>query len=426
MTYVNPFSNFPSAVVDENEGVVLRYRDPAGEQWALAEGSALADLTHFDVVRIAGQDRHQLLTTLSSQIITGIKTGQSRELLLLDPQGHITSAAAVFDDGQVTWAVTDPGCGQALVDHIMRMRFASRVEATVESDYLVVGQILPAGQGEALGLDLDSDAVTGVGEALGLDLDSDAVAGQWRDPWPGVTEGGASYTPANFNHPGRARARLLTVVHRDHLAQVLDRWVAQERSLAGFEAWEALRVEDLRPRFSAECDERTLPAELDWLRTAVHLNKGCYCGQEAVARIINLGKPPRRLVLLQLDGSQSRLVKAADAVEVGGKEVGRITTSVRHADFGPMALAVVRRGLRANLTLDVISGEGPVAASQEIIVDPVGKSSVSPSARPGAQLRRDLRGPVLGNAPAKGVTPGGSTSPGTLGTNGGSNLGGAK
>lgn len=388
----NPFTTHPGAVKLADAEVVARFRDPAGEQWALEAGNALADLTHFDVVRIGGADRHQLLTTLSSQIITGLGSGMSREFLLLDPQGHITAAAGVIDDGQYTWAITDPGCGQALADHIMKMRFASRVEAAVVPQFAVVGQLVVGGR------DVEG----------GAQHRADGVVGQWLDPWPGITAGGAIYTPAGFEHPATARKRLLTIVQRAALPQLLESWQAAGGELAGFDAWEALRVEDLRPRFATECDERTLAAEVDWLRTAVHLNKGCYCGQEAVARIINLGKPPRRLVLLQLDGSQSRFPQAGDAVLAGSKEVGFLTTPVRHADLGLMALALVRRGLRADLELEVATSEGPISARQEVIVDPEGKSNVSPRQRPGADLRRDLRGPVIGNAPAKAVAPGAS------------------
>ena len=76
-----------------------------------------------------------------------------------------------------------------------------------------------------------------------------------------------------------------------------------DRPLAGIWAAEALRVAAWRPRLGFETDHRTIVHEVDWLRTAVHLHKGCYRGQETVARVHNLGRPPRRLVFLHLDGS---------------------------------------------------------------------------------------------------------------------------
>lgn len=399
----NAFTTRPGAIKLAHANAVARYRDPADEQWALESGDALADLTHFEVVAITGSDRHQLLTTLSSQIITGLQPQQSRELLLLDPNGHITNAVSVIDDGETTWAIADPGYGQALVDYLKKMRFASRVEAHCRPEYAVVGQLLArcANTDDPATIPTGRDLKRLLAQGAGTSPEEGAPAlvGQWFDPWPGITEGGASYTPAGFQHPARSRQRLLTIVARSALETLLTAWEQAGGKLAGFDAWEALRVEDLRPRMGGEGDGRSLPAELDWLRTAVHLHKGCYCGQESVARIINLGKPPRRLVLLQLDGSQARFPQAGDPVCVGGKEVGNLTTVVRHADLGWMALALIRRSVRADLELDVNTADGPISARQEVIVDPLGKSNVSPSERPGAQLRRELRGPVISNAP---------------------------
>lgn len=77
---------------------------------------------------------------------------------------------------------------------------------------------------------------------------------------------------------------------------------------------------------------------------AVHLNKGCYRGQETVARVHNLGRPPRMLVLLHLDESVQR-PSTGDAVLAGGRTVGRLGTVVEHVELGPVALALLKRGL---------------------------------------------------------------------------------
>jgi len=128
--------------------------------------------------------------------------------------------------------------------------------------------------------------------------------------------------------------------------------------LAGLLAAEALRVGDRRPRLGVDTDERTIPNETGWLRTAVHLNKGCYRGQETVARVDNLGRPPRRLVLLHLDGSVSELPPSGTPVLLDGREVGRVGTSARHHELGPVALAMVRRQVPTDAQLRV----GGVAA----------------------------------------------------------------
>jgi len=114
-------------------------------------------------------------------------------------------------------------------------------------------------------------------------------------------------------------------------------------SPAGVLAYEALRVAALRPRLGLDTDHRTLPHEVGWLTSAVHLDKGCYRGQETVARVHNLGRPPRRLVLLHLDGSDSELPAVGEPVLLGEREVGRVGTAVRHHELGPIALALVKR-----------------------------------------------------------------------------------
>ncbi|MFD1102944.1 YgfZ/GcvT domain-containing protein, partial [Schaalia naturae] len=154
------------------------------------------------------------------------------------------------------------------------------------------------------------------------------------------------------------------------------------RRPAGLLAWEAVRVAAWRPRIGREADARAIPAELDWLRTAVHIDKGCYRGQESVARVLNLGRPPRRLVFLQLDGSMGEIPRAGARLERGGRQVGVVTSVARHAEMGPIALALVARAVPADVVFDI---DG-VAASQELIVPIEGRAQDSPAQRPGVGL----------------------------------------
>ncbi len=154
--------------------------------------------------------------------------------------------------------------------------------------------------------------------------------------------------------------------------------------LVGLLAANAERVAAWRPLPGSEVDERTLPAELDWLRTAVHLNKGCYSGQESVARIINLGRPPRRLTFLQLDGSGELLPEPGAVVELNGRQVGVLTSVANHFEMGPIGLALLKRNLDPAAQLQV----GGVDALQELIVPVDGRSDHAPTARPGAGLKR--------------------------------------
>jgi len=154
------------------------------------------------------------------------------------------------------------------------------------------------------------------------------------------------------------------VVPRDQSAQWRRRLVDAGVRPAGMWAYEAHRVAALRPRLGVDTDERTIPHEVGWIGTAVHLDKGCYRGQETVARVHNLGKPPRMLVLLQLDGSADRPA-TGDPLLAGGRTVGRLGTVVDHVDEGPIALALLKRGLPADTPLTT-GGEAEVAA----VIDP--------------------------------------------------------
>ncbi|MCU1591596.1 MAG: folate-binding protein YgfZ [Frankiales bacterium] len=149
--------------------------------------------------------------------------------------------------------------------------------------------------------------------------------------------------------------------------------------LAGVWAYEALRVAARRPRLGFDTDHRTIPNEVGWLGPAVHLDKGCYRGQETVARVFNLGRPPRRLALLHLDGSDSELPGTGDAVSLDGRDVGRVGTAARHYELGPIALALVKRQVPDDAALLA----GPTAARIEpsALEEPVSPARVAAATR---------------------------------------------
>jgi folate-binding protein YgfZ len=367
----------------------MHFGDPSGEQWALEGGRGLVDRGDLRVVEVRGPDRQAWLTSITSQVITGMGPGDARELLVLDPQGHIEHAAAVADDGTATFLTTEGDRAQALAEWLDSMRFALRVEVAVRGDLTVFGTVTPrpapAGGG-------------GTGAWPGWML-------TWDDPWPGVTEGGTAYFRGR--HPGAGLQAHLHLVRRERAGEFAAAWLggagapeeAGRRRPAGLLAWEAVRVAAWRPRIGREADARAIPAELDWLRTAVHIDKGCYRGQESVARVLNLGRPPRRLVFLQLDGSMGEIPRAGARLERGGRQVGVVTSVARHAEMGPIALALVARAVPADVVFDI---DG-VAASQELIVPLEGRAQDSPAQRPGAGLSNPaLRRPDVPGAGGSG------------------------
>ncbi len=332
----------PGAVADDGFDLdtAWHYGNPTREQRRLAAGEALVDLSHRGVVTVSGPDRLTWLDTLSTQRLRDLTPGASREALILSPHGHVENDLHVADDGETTWLTVEPGSAPALLQHLQKMRFMLRVEIVDASPEWAVLGFVPGGSAEQLG-------------------QHGRIA--WDDPWPVTADGGFAYNPVpDAEHPGRLRPWREIIVPRERLDDIVE-----GHELAGSWASEALRVAALRPRFGRETDHRTIPHEVDWLRTAVHLSKGCYRGQETVARVRNLGRPPRRLVLLHLDGSEHALPEPGAQVFDGERAVGRITTPVRHYEDGPIALAVVKRSVPVEAPLIVA---GQAAAQVPVVV----------------------------------------------------------
>ena len=412
------------------------FGNPLREQALLAQGQAWAWLSR-DVVEVSGADRLSYLTTVSSQVLTDLENdGQSRQVLFLDANGHILYAALAVaglvpapaeqlaPGEQSVLLLVDAGCGEGLAQLLNSRRFMLRVQAQVRPNWQVAGAI--------------GDAVQKLADVV------ENLVTTWRDPWPGITPGGSTYftgtrhpganyraggvvvaleagqtapgqeqasgqeiTPGQEPGPSQAAAsgQEITPGQEPGPSQAAASGQEPGQALAaagltqgltqvGELAWEALRIEAGLPRWAREVDARAIPNELDWLRTGVHLNKGCYPGQETIARTVNLGRPPRRLVQLQLAGWQGQLPEVGARVYLpagdnpAGKAVGTITSVARHWELGNIALALVRRGVPAQAELAVDLEAGYESASQELLVDPAGKAEASPSQRPGLGLKR--------------------------------------
>lgn len=332
----SPFSSLPLAVGTPPE----HYGNPLGEQRMLAAGSAVVDLSDRAVLSITGPDRLSWLDSLTSQSLKNLQPGESSETLQLDPTGRIEYAVRLLDDGVTTWLFVDDAEGGPLLAWLTRMKFMLRVEVADRSaEFATIG---------SLGVAVEAASPNGVPLV-------------WNDPWASVVRGGHQYAAVEA-HPGAGWNYTESLVPRETLAVTTP--------AAGTLALEALRIAAWRPRFATEVDERSIPHELDWLRSAVHLSKGCYRGQETVAKVHNLGHPPRRLVMLHLDGSDGVIPPAGSPVFSGEVEVGRVTSSALHYELGPIALAIVKRTVAPAAELVVVTDELRIAAAQEVIVPP--------------------------------------------------------
>lgn len=315
---VSPLLSRPGAVAAQgpDAGVAAHYGDPFREQRSLAAGSAVVDASHLGAVRLTGSDRRKLLHSLSTQDFRAVTDGGSTELAILSPHGHVEHHAFAGDDGHAVHLVTDAGRAGALAGFLDRMVFSLDVEVADVTDQLAA-----------------------------------------------VWHAGTSPAPDGRRSVRTTRGRF----------DLLDRAALTHQlagvELAGSEAYEALRIAAGEPRLDLDVDHRTIPNELGWVGTAVALDKGCYRGQETVARVHTLGRPPRRLTILWLDGSPNVLPAHGDGVLFGGRVVGTVGSAARHFEDGPVALALIKRSVPVDATLTVRSSTD-LPATQSPVVDP--------------------------------------------------------
>ncbi len=326
-------------------GAVWHYGDPFSEQRSAEHDAVVVDRSHRAVLSLTGAERRAWLHSISTQHLTALADGACTENLSLDGQGrvedHWQQTELGSDSGGVTYLDTEPRRGEALLGYLQKMVFWSDAQPAA-ADLAVLSLIGPKlAEPEALA-------------ALGLDTLPDMSIAV------GLPGGG-------FVRRMRATAgqvELDLVVPRADVEAWLDRLAAAGVRRAGVWTYEAHRVAARRPRLGVDTDERTIPHEVGWIGPpglgAVHLDKGCYRGQETVARVHNLGRPPRMLALLHLDGSGERPA-TGDPLLVDGRAVGRMGTVVDHVDLGPIALALLKRGITAGTSLTT-GGEHPVPA----------------------------------------------------------------
>jgi folate-binding protein YgfZ len=290
-----------------DKGAIWHFGEPNKEQRALAEGKAWADLSHLSVIAVSGEDRLKWLHDLTTQYLVDFGAGTWTSAMVLDPQGHVEYQFNVVDDGTASYLVMDPHFVEGLSAYLNKMRFMLRVEVRDATEDFAV-------------------------------MRAPGVANEIGGPFALVPRAELEEMKSAF----------------DSTAMQVGTW-----------ALDAERVAAGRPRHGIDTDFKTIPNELGVLNGAVHMNKGCYRGQETVAKIYNLGKPPRRLVMLHLDGHAVVMPPSGTPVMNGEVQVGFLGTVARHHELGPIALAIVKRNTPVDAQLTV---EG-VAAAQQIIVE---------------------------------------------------------
>lgn len=346
--YRSPALTLPGAVPPPegaiDSGVPWHFGDPHAEQRRLLSGDANVDLSHKGVIKVSGPDRLSWLHSLTTQALENLTAGSSTVALVLSPHGHVEHEMHVIDDGEATWLIVDASSTEALAGYLDSMRFMLRVDvADVTQDWAVVWQPIRGPHASLVTWEVPPEYSGGAAADTGRDRGGDAS--KYIDHRPDVLIGREVLVP---------RQALM-----DELGS----------SPAGTWALEALRVASAVPRAGLETDHRTLPHEVGWIGPAVHLSKGCYRGQEAIARVHNLGRPPRRLALLHLDGGAETLPEHGDPVLLGEREIGWVGTAARHHELGPIATAVIKRSAPVDADLIVRCADGTqVAAGQEVVI----------------------------------------------------------
>ena len=298
-----------SAVLVESgpdKGAIWHFGEPNKEQKELVSGNGWADLSHRGVISISGKDRLTWLHALTTQHLEKLTPGDWQEGLILDTQGHIVEQLFLVDDGSTTWIHTEAQRCAPLIEYLEKMKFMLDVDVIDQSNNYAVLRAAGA---------------------------TDNIGG----PYALVPRAELSDTVIAFN---------------------------KAHTQVGIWALEALRVAQGRARLLFEVDHKSIPNELGFLNKAVHMQKGCYRGQETVAKVFNLGQPPRKLVLLHLDGSMVELPEHGAKITLDDKEIGYIGTVARHFELGPIALGVIKRNTPQRAQL--LAGNVPASIYEEI------------------------------------------------------------
>jgi folate-binding protein YgfZ len=337
-SYRSPLLGWSGAVAADgvDAGVAWHYGDPLREQRMAAASCGLLDQSNRGVLLVSGPDRLGWLHSICSQHVSQMSDGQSTQALVLSPKGHAEQHWVLTELDDQVWLDTEPGAADDVLAYLLKMRFMKRVDPTIVTAEFAVLSLIGPNAAEVL-------AAAGLpvpdGRAIGLpDLPKKGFVRQRPD-------GG-----------------LELLIDRTMLEPTARRIQDAGATPMGTWAASALRIEQRQPRLAFDTDHRTIAHEVGWIGSAVHLDKGCYRGQETVARVQNLGKPPRRLVLLHLSGDSDQLPGVGTPIEKEGRSVGFLGTAAHHHELGPIALGVIKRNLPP--------GESLTVAGQPVAIDP--------------------------------------------------------
>lgn len=333
-----PSLRHPGAVADTEGATALHFGDPFAEQRAAESGSALVDRSDREFVVLTGPERLTWLEGFISQHVTELTPGDGTQSLILDANGRVEHVFGIIATEDSLILDTAAGRSQPLFEFLDKMVFWSEVTPRLAPELALL---------------------TVVGPSASAAVDTIYDAGPPASPdW------------LLARRPRRGSAGLTgedLLIDRSKLDRAWDELAETASAVMGRWGFDALRVMELVPA-EADLDEKTIPHEVPaWIGDvaaggAVHLDKGCYRGQETVSRVHNLGRAPRALVRVLLDGSEDELPTAGAEIKAGTRNVGRLGTAVHHHELGPIALALVKRNIGADVALTVDEGAASIDA----------------------------------------------------------------
>lgn len=299
--------------------------NPNTQQRELIAGRAYVELDK-KVIELSGADRLSWLNDMFSQKLDDLQPGEVSEALWLDVQGHILRDFHIVAMQDSLWLITFAAGVDELIAQLQRLVFRAKVNLYLRDELKVFA-------------------------SFNQEIPNSLAS--WKDNWPNTLPGGWRYGQQS-TEPW-------------HYFESVRELAPENLAPASLSALTALRVAAWRPAGPDEIDDKALPHEFDWLATAVHLQKGCYRGQETLAKVHNLGAPPRRLVFLHLDGSSHQLPEPGDQVKAEGV-IGKITSVGQHYEMGPIALALIKRNAKSETVSVVLADGTEVPAAVEMIV----------------------------------------------------------
>ncbi|OZM71500.1 folate-binding protein YgfZ [Amycolatopsis antarctica] len=376
MPQPSPLLDFPGSIAapegHPEYGVPWHWGDPFAEQRTATRGAVVIDRSHREILAVQGDERLSWLHLVISQHVTQLPENSGTEALVLDSHGRVDAHFVLAHVDGTVWIDSDPGAEatsalpkggkQTLLQYLEAMKFWAKVEIRDASDELALLTVLGPDTARIL-------------STVDVDLPD--------EPYAAVALPGGGFAR---RMPWPTRSSVDLAVPRAELADWWRLLTDAGARPAGSWAFDALRVESLRPRLGIDTDDRTIPHEVNWIGSAAHVAKGCYRGQETVSKVHNVGRPPRRMVLLHLDGSPEIAPETGDPVVLGERTVGRVGSVIQHHELGPIALALVKRSVPTDQEL-LAGGEDRVV---QAVVDPDSVRAEGPA--PGREAAARLRG----------------------------------